>query len=268
MIEIQRGAEASPSRKAVNPNSVASLIARGAEAVLYREDGTLVKDRVAKGYRLPELDAKIRRLRTRGEARLLDTAARAGMDVPRVLETSESTLKMDFIDGRRVKDVLNEMGEKERDSVCLLIGEALAKLHSAGICHGDFTTSNMILKDVGSFGERGTAREKGSRDITENGIHSSVGSASSTKARLYVIDFGLGKLSGKVEDQAVDLYLLYEALKAAHFEYLSRSWQYILKSYSANYKGLDRGGGSARSDAEAVIQRFKVIEKRRRYKGE
>jgi len=224
------------------------IIQRGAEAILYREDGTLVKDRVAKGYRLPELDSKIRKLRTRSEARLLDTAARAGIDVPRVLGIEDNTLKMDFIDGKRVKDVLNEMGENERDSTCLLIGKSLAKLHGAGICHGDFTTSNMILRErVASLDESASAKGMpGDADVPAgNGL------------RLYIIDFGLGKLSKKVEDQAVDLYLLYEALKAAHFEYLSRSWQYILKSYITNYKG-----------ANAVMQRFKVIEKRRRYKGE
>jgi len=228
------------------------IIQRGAEAILYREDGTLVKDRVVKGYRLPELDSKIRKLRTRSEARLLDTAVRAGIDVPRVLGIEDNTLKMDFIDGRRVKDVLNEMGENERDSTCLLIGEALARLHGAGICHGDFTTSNMILaKNVGAFEEEGIA-ENGADKATK-----AVGGDEKVSLRLYIIDFGLGKLSKKVEDQAVDLYLLYEALKAAHFEYLSHSWQYILKSYGDNYKG-----------ANAVMQRFKVIEKRRRYKGE
>lgn len=250
---IQRGAEASPSRKSVVTDSVpltaelsgmscrrhniASVIARGAEAVLYREDAMLVKDRIAKGYRLPEIDSRIRRLRTRGEARLLDAAARAGIDVPRVLETSENVLKMEFINGSRVKDVLNGLGEDERKLVCKLIGSAAAKMHGVGIVHGDLTTSNMILKRK----PLGSSNECGKK------IH----------GRLYLIDFGLGKFSGKVEDQAVDLYLLYEALKAAHFKYLSCSWQYILKSYSDNYKG-----------AGAVVERLKKIETRRRYKGE
>jgi len=260
------------------------IVQRGAEAILYREDSTLVKDRVAKGYRLPELDARIRKLRTRGEARLLDTAARAGIDVPRVVGAEENVLRMEFIDGRRVKDCLNGMGQKERDRTCMLIGEALARLHNAGICHGDFTTSNMILKDVGSLGECASAEGKGSQNATEKDAYTSCGGTSSTKAKLYVIDFGLGKLSAKVEDQAVDLYLLYEALKAAHFEYLSRSWQYILKSYSAKFKAAEAGlmrrkshglpeseglgstGGS--KGADAVMQRFRLIEKRRRYKGE
>jgi Kae1-associated kinase Bud32 len=75
------------------------------------------------------------------------------------------------------------------------------------------------------------------------------------KARLFVIDLGLGKYSQKVEDQAVDLYLLYEALKAAHFKYLNAAWQKILKSYRQHY-----------TQASDVLKRLEKIEKRRRYK--
>ena len=198
------------------------IIQRGAEAVIYKDGSDVVKDRVAKGYRLPELDARIRKQRTRGEAKLLDYAARSGINVPRVNAIEDNVLRIELIDGRKVKDVLNEVGEGEREGICRLIGEAIAKMHAAGIAHGDFTTSNMIIKG----------------------------------GKLYVIDFGFGKMSARVEDEAVDLYLLYEALKAAHFKYLNRSWQYILQSYKEKYAGAD-----------AVLQRFGVIEKRRRYKG-
>jgi TP53 regulating kinase-like protein len=202
---------------------VKEIIQQGAEAILYREGCEVVKDRVAKGYRLPEIDARIRKIRTRAESKLLDAAARAGLNVPRVLETGSTVLRMEFIDGSKVKDILNELPENERDSVCGLIGNAAARMHGAGIAHGDLTTSNMVYKD----------------------------------GKVYLIDFGLGKFSSKPEDQATDMYLLYEALKAAHFKYLSRSWQYILKSYADNNSG-----------AGAAIERFKKIEKRRRYKGD
>jgi tRNA A-37 threonylcarbamoyl transferase component Bud32 len=236
------------------------IIQRGAEAILYRDGSEVVKDRVVKGYRLPELDGRIRRLRTRGEARLLDYAARSGLDVPRVASVEGNVLRMEFISGSRVKDVLNGMPENEQKEVCSLIGEALAKMHSAGMAHGDFTTSNMILTG-GGFGEKSTTTASGRKLVTNN---FDVGSALPSKApqkeetlKLFVIDFGLAKMSKKAEDHATDIYLLYEALKAAHFKYLNRLWQYILQSYSGNYVG-----------AGAVLQRFGVIEKRRRYKGE
>jgi len=202
-------------------------IARGAEAVLYlgERDGSrvLVKDRIKKGYRLDELDTRIRRLRTRHEDSLLDRARRAGVQVPCVMDSSEDKIVMEFIDGISVKDAFNGMGDGERDDVCRLVGEALGRLHGNGIVHGDFTTSNMMLM----------------------------------AGRLYVIDFGLGKVSGRVEDQAVDLYLLYEALKAAHFKYLNEAWQRILKSYRQQY-----------SHAPDVLRRLEKIERRRRYRGE
>jgi len=177
-------------------------IARGAEAVLFRDNSRLVKDRIKKGYRIPGLDTKIRKLRTRGEGRLLDRARRAGVNTPRVLDSGESSLVMEFIEGRRVKDALNGMPKGERVRVYRLIGEAVAGLHSAGIMHGDLTTSNMILRE----------------------------------GKLYIIDFGLGRMSERIEDQAVDLFLLFEALKSTHFEYLNEAWQYILKVYKQDYK--------------------------------
>lgn len=200
-------------------------IARGAEAVLsldkHEGKDVLVKDRIKKGYRIPELDVRIRRLRTRGEERLLDRARRAGVNTPRVLDSGESMFVMEFVQGERIKDCFNSYPKTKRELVCKLIGESTAKLHSAGIVHGDLTTSNMLLKE----------------------------------GRLFLIDFGLGKMSERIEDQAVDLFLLFEALKSTHFEYLNEAWQYILKVYRQNY---NRAG--------EVLKRLEKIEKRRRYK--
>jgi TP53 regulating kinase-like protein len=201
------------------------VVARGAEAVLYLEKQKgktiLVKERIKKGYRIPALDEKIRTKRTRREAKLLSRAARAGIPVPKVLDSENEKIRMDFIEGRTVKDSLNDLPEKDRVWVCQRIGEMASFLHRNGMVHGDLTTSNMILKDK----------------------------------KLYLIDFGLGSFSQKVEDQAVDLFLLYEALKAAHYKYLNESWQNILKIYKQNY-----------SNAPEVLKRFEKISLRRRYK--
>lgn len=202
------------------------MIAQGAEAKLWRSEydsqDALIKDRVSKGYRLPEMDNRIRRQRTRREAEFLNRARRAGVSTPRVLFLEENKMIMEFLKGERIKDVLNDSPKAKRFLIYRLIGEAAAKLHSAGIMHGDLTTSNLILKDK----------------------------------RLFVIDFGLGKSTQRPEDFAVDLFLLYEALKSTHFEYLNEAWQKILKAYCEKY-----------SDSETVLQRFRKIEKRRRYKG-
>lgn len=217
------------------------VIARGAEAVLSRDGERLVKDRVSKGYRVPELDDKIRYQRTRTEERMLSRARRAGVNAPVVWEAGKSEIVMEFVKGITVKEGLNKLPKREQLRVYEQIGEAAAGLHRAGIMHGDLTTSNMILSPA-------KVADKGK------------GQASPGKAgagTLYVIDFGLAKTSKKVEDQAVDLYLLYEALKAAHYRFLKEAWKNIIKAYKYNYTIADK-----------VLERLEKIEKRRRYRGE
>jgi len=203
------------------------IIQRGAEAVLYLEEkdgqNVLVKDRLPKGYRIPKLDDRIRTQRTRHEETLLLKARRAGVHAPSVMEAGESRIVMEWIDGKKLKDSLNGMPRGQRVGIYRLIGESIGRLHSAGIIHGDLTTSNMIFKDN----------------------------------RLYIIDFGLGRISGKIEDQAVDLYLLYEALKSTHLRLQKEAWEGILKAYKQNY-----------AKSNEVLSRLLKIEKRRRYKGE
>jgi Kae1-associated kinase Bud32 len=203
------------------------IIQRGAEAILYLEERegrkVLVKDRVPKGYRIPHLDERIRSQRTRHEEALLVKARRAGVHTPNIMESGKSKLVMEWIEGSKVKDSLNSMEKPRRMLVYRLMGEAIGKLHGTGIIHGDLTTSNMLFKDD----------------------------------RLYIIDFGLGKISGKIEDQAVDLYLLYEALKSTHLKLQEEAWQGILKAYKQNY-----------AKSKEVLKRVAKIEKRRRYKGE
>ncbi len=205
------------------------IVAKGAEAVLYLEKGTgrkeavLVKDRIPKGYRLPALDDRIRKGRTKREVKMLERASRAGVPVPVIRSTENTGICMDFIQGRTVKESFNSLPVKERVRVSKEIGRVAALLHGNGMVHGDLTTSNMIL--------------------------------SSGRKRLYLIDFGLGRFSQKVEDQAVDLFLLYEALKAAHYKYLNEVWQNILKIYRQDYSG-----------APGVLRRFEKISRRRRYK--
>lgn len=205
-------------------------IARGAEAVLKKGkrqgESILLKDRVRKGYRANELDRKIRSQRTKTEERLLARARRSGVQTPRVWEASGYEIVMEWLDGPTVKEGLNNMERKNRLIVYERIGHAAASLHRAGIMHGDLTTSNMILRD-------------GRPD------------------QLFLIDFGLAKTSQRVEDQAVDLFLLYEALKAAHFRFLDEAWKNIIKAYKYNY-----------SIARQILERLEKIERRRRYRGE
>jgi Kae1-associated kinase Bud32 len=202
------------------------IIQRGAESILYldRVDGEriLVKERIRKGYRVTKLDEKIRRRRTRKENKLMERARGFGVRIPKARVSGEFKILMDYIEGSKLKDVLNGMNTKDLESVCSEIGRVVSRLHESEIIHGDLTTSNMILDKNGN---------------------------------LYLIDFGLGKISSKIEDQAVDLFLLYEALKSTHFKILSKCWEKIIKVYLQKY-----------SKAKDVLARFEQIKKRRRYK--
>lgn len=173
-------------------------IARGAEAILRKENSTLIKERIRKGYRLEKLDTALRRKRTRNEATLIREARRAGVNVPKITEEDEYAIKMEFIQGDRVKDILAEDNYKE---ICEKIGEAVVKMHSNDIVHGDLTTSNMLLRG----------------------------------GEIYFIDFGLGFRSMRAEDKANDLFLLHEALESTHFALLDKAWNIILKVYAKNY---------------------------------
>ncbi len=202
--------------------TMGKIIQRGAEAVLYLDpDGSLVKERIKKGYRIPELDESIRRRRSKLEVRMLERARRSGVPTPSAALKDKYNIRMDFIDGERVKDALNRMGEEEQDGIACEIGSMVAALHSSEIVHGDLTTSNMILKD----------------------------------GKIFLIDFGLGKVSRKVEDQATDLFLLLEALTSTHYGISARVWKNIIKIYVQKY-----------SNAQEVMTRFERIEHRRRYK--
>lgn len=188
------------------------IIKRGAEAILYidtfDEQQVLVKERIKKTYRISQIDEKIRKTRTKGEVKLLTEARKVGVLTPKIFSIDEATHKiiMEFIDGTRIKELFYSSDKKVISKTCLEIGKLIGKLHSAGIIHGDLTTSNMILKDN----------------------------------QIYLIDFGLGEFSKRTEDQGVDLNLLYEALKSTHFKILDLCWENIIKGYMQEYKDASK----------------------------
>ena len=72
--------------------------------------------------------------------------------------------------------------------------------------------------------------------------------------KVYFIDFGLGFGSHKIEDKAVDLHLLKQALEAKHFNNWKKLFDEVLKGYKIS------------KDYKKVFERFKRVEKRGRYK--
>jgi Kae1-associated kinase Bud32 len=194
-----------------------NIIDRGAEAVLIQENDLLVKDRIKKGYRLPILDEKLRKQRTRSEAKLLQKANLL-IPVPKVIDTdNKEKIKMEFIQGKKLSDHLNNLTNQKE--VCEKIGKNIALLHDSDIIHGDLTTSNMIFSDE----------------------------------KVYFIDFGLGFISKRIEDKAVDLHLLKQALEAKHFQ----DWESLFTAVLRGYNSKDKS---------AILEQLKKVESRGRYK--
>lgn len=112
------------------------VIAQGAEAVIRKDGNRVVKDRVEKRYRHPELDKRLREQRAQLEARLLKKAA-AICEVPGNVQVEGTRIVMDFVGKEPIAK--NLTADK-----CVKLGMIVAKLHNQGIAHGDLTTSNVL----------------------------------------------------------------------------------------------------------------------------
>ncbi|MCD5409969.1 MAG: Kae1-associated kinase Bud32 [Methanocellales archaeon] len=109
----------------------------GAEAIIELREGYIVKQRIPKRYRVQGMDERLRRERTKSEAKLISEARRCGVPTPIIHDITDYNIVMEYIEGPRLKHVLDEeLSER--------IGELVGKLHTHGIVHGDLTTSNMI----------------------------------------------------------------------------------------------------------------------------
>jgi len=202
------------------------LIQEGAEAKIYLKNNLILKERSKKKYRHPIIDLQIRKRRTKHEAKLLYKAKVAKINVPKVFNinkklepTDKFNLQIEYLDGDKLSDTLNKYSQEKQFSTMQKLGRQVALMHSNNIIHSDLTTSNTILK--------------------EN--------------KVYLIDFGLGYISPKTEDKAVDLHLIKQALEAKHFQNHKQLFENFLKSYKFK-------------ESQKIIERLEIVEKRGRYK--
>jgi Kae1-associated kinase Bud32 len=192
------------------------IIQQGAEAIIsLNKDNHILKKRIKKSYRISELDNKIRKSRTKAESKIM-TKLKSIIPVPTIISTDKENIIMEFINGKKLSDHLEKLDYKE---ISKQIGQNLTLLHNQDIIHGDLTTSNMIYKDN----------------------------------KVYLIDFGLGFHSYKIEDKAVDLHLLKQALEAKHYQIAKKCINIILKNYKPDKYKL-------------ILERIPMIESRGRYK--
>ncbi|MEM3116547.1 MAG: KEOPS complex kinase/ATPase Bud32 [Candidatus Pacearchaeota archaeon] len=193
----------------------------GAEAIIIKKDSQIIKKRLKKSYRIPEIDERIRKKRTRSEGKILEKASKV-ISVPKIRKIDEKNKEiiMDFINEKRLSDYFDLLPIEKQKKICKEIGKNVGKLHDNDIIHGDLTTSNMILH----------------------------------KNKIFFIDFGLGFISHKIEDKAVDLHLFKEALEAKHFN----NWKILYEEFLVGYK--------ISKNSKKVIEQLKKVEKRGRYK--
>lgn len=198
------------------------IFGQGAESIIYLENNEVIKHRIKKNYRIQEIDIKKRKYPTRNEAKLLQKAKELGVNVPLVkrIDEIEFKLYLSHIDGKIVRDYIDDLNDEEIKKIFNGIGKEIAKLHDGNIIHGDLTTANFILKDN----------------------------------KIYIIDFGLGFISEKDEDKAVDLRVLKQALESKHSKISEKAFNEVLNAYqsSKNYN--------------KVIERLGIVSLRGRYK--
>ena len=123
------------------------IIQQGAEAKIILKKDLIIKDRISKSYRHPQLDKQIRKRRTKSETKLLNKAAKI-INSPSPKESKEfDKIIMPFIKGKKLSEHLDKFTLKQQKQIMKQIGNSIAKLHKQDIIHGDLTTSNMILAD-------------------------------------------------------------------------------------------------------------------------
>ena len=240
------------------------IIAHGAEAIIRKKDNLVIKDRIKKSYRIPELDNKIRKRRTRSEIKLLHKAYQL-IPCPLPLTTSnkfkqsneQAIIKMTFINGKKLSKHLDNFPLKKQKQICKQIGENVAKLHDSDIIHGDLTTSNMIYVPNKEDSDKTNNKVINKKTQNDSKLTTNVvGGDGGGNFNIFFIDFGLGFISHKFEDKAVDLHLLRQALEAKHFKH----WEVLFKQIIKGYKKS--------KDVKKVLERLKKVEKRGRYKGQ
>lgn len=210
-------------------------MSKGAEASLYLAEWfgrqVIVKARIPKRYRIPELDQVLRETRTVREAKTLVLAKRVGVPTPVVYEVDpvKARIVMSHVPGRPMKAVLPSWTPEQARAAFTTLGGYTGRLHANGVIHGDLTTSNVIVD---------------------------------ARGHLTIVDFGLSEMSVTDEDRAVEVHLLKRVLTSSH----GARWKPCLEAFVAGYSaemGLERGQVLRRVAEIETRGRYISKEKRR-----
>jgi Kae1-associated kinase Bud32 len=211
-------------------SSEGTPLSHGAEATVRAVEWmglpAVLKEREPKRYRPKALDERLRKERTRTEARLLVDARRLGVRTPMVydLDLPKHRIVLERLEGPTLKQLLEDADQPVETllTVARSFGAALGRLHAGGIAHGDLTSSNVIFP-AGPTGPPA------------------------------LIDLSMGTRNAGVEELGIDLHLVEEDLKALHpkADALQRAF---LEGYAS---GNPTGADQVRARAKAIKGRVR-----------
>ncbi len=158
--------------------------------------------------------------------RLLVEARRAGVRTPLVydVDLEKHRLILEELPGPTLRHLLEDPATAPADlaSAVRAFGEALGRLHVAGIAHGDLTSSNVMYPD-GAAG------------------------------RPAFLDLSMGTRNPGVEELGIDLHLVEEDLKA-----LSAHATALVREFHAGYRAGHPGGAKdVQARAQAIRARVR-----------
>ncbi len=205
-------------------------LSRGAEATIRRVDWwgfpALLKERDLKSYRPKTLDERLRRERTRTEARLLVDARRLGVRTPIVydIDLARHRLILEELPGPTLRQLLEDPALPASSLVAAVrgFGLALGRLHAGSIAHGDLTSSNVLFPD--------------------GPLHPPA-----------FLDLSMGSRNPGVEELGIDLHLVEEDLRALH----SNADQLVRSFHEGYSEGNPVGEGAVRARAKAIRGRVR-----------
>lgn len=250
--------------KLINNSYLGGRVGIGNEKIFSSSQRFILKNRLPKSYRIKELDEKIRKIRTRSESKILQKAIKI-TNVPKVIKIEKFDLELEYIEGDTLSEKLNSYPEKKQLEVMSILGKEVSKLHDEGIIHGDLTTSNTILVEENSKEKQNQIAKKSKaenqlintnlplgKSKDSNEMQNSRAHPSETY-NIFIIDFGLSFISHRLEDKAVDLHLIKQALEAKHYQNHQELYKAFLEGYTPKDKSL-------------ILEQLKKVESRGRYK--
>lgn len=240
LTPISQGAEAVVFTSPVHPYLPPQVAASDDEA-LY-----ILKYRPEKKYRHPVIDKALTKHRTLGEARLLAKLRLIdGLNVPKLIgcEPYHGCIWLEFLgedlpNGHGFSNLKNFLWMNASDpysdlvkEVLIKVGKQIGLMHWNDFCHGDLTSSNIVLVRSGDHWEP------------------------------YLIDFGLGSISTLVEDKGVDLYVLERAIISTHSSFSERYNGWILEGFKSVFEADGKVGLGKYKE---LIKRFEEVRLRGR----